>query len=107
MAIAAKFDLEMRQMDAVNAFANSQLDEDIYVKPPPGFFKSGVVFRLRKALYGLRRSPLLWQQDLSQTARSLGLIPIPEDECIFTGKGVTLFFYMDDIIILYRKKGEQ
>ena len=60
IATAARFDLELLQFDAVNAFVNATIDEEVYMEMPPGFRKIGVVLRLRKALYGLRKSPLLW-----------------------------------------------
>ena len=41
IAICAKFDLETRQFDAVNAFTNSDLDETIYYKMPKGFKRRG------------------------------------------------------------------
>lgn len=37
MAIAARFDLELLQYDAVNAFVNADLKQDIYMRMPPGF----------------------------------------------------------------------
>ena len=63
MALTAKFDLETRQLDAVNAFTNSPLDKEIYVDWPPGYKNDSnghQCLRLLKALYGLCRSPLLW-----------------------------------------------
>ena len=36
MALIAAYDLKTRQYDAVNAFANSSIDEAIYCKPPEG-----------------------------------------------------------------------
>ncbi|KAM4065825.1 reverse transcriptase (RNA-dependent DNA polymerase) [Hirsutella rhossiliensis] len=62
-SIAAEFDLELDQIDAVNAFVNCLLEEEevVYMRLLPGFQQPGKVLRLRKALYGLRRSPLLWQ----------------------------------------------
>jgi len=48
--------------EAINAFTNSPLDEEIYVDWPPGYknaSNSRECLRLHKALYGLRRSPLL------------------------------------------------
>ena len=59
--ITAKFDLEMTQIDTVNAFIQCDLDEVIYIKLPPGFNngKKDKVLYLKKALYGLRRSLLL------------------------------------------------
>ena len=60
MALAARWDLEIRQLDAVNAFPNSKLDEEVYVELPDGFKLLGKVGRLLRALYGLRRLSLLW-----------------------------------------------
>jgi hypothetical protein len=37
MAVVAAFDLETRQYDAVNAFANSPIEEAIYYKPLEGW----------------------------------------------------------------------
>lgn len=53
MAIAARFDLELIQYDAVNAFVNAHLDEVVFMRMPPGYQEQDTIFRLRKALYGL------------------------------------------------------
>jgi hypothetical protein len=37
LAITAAFDLETMQMDAVNAFLNSKLNDPIYVNYPQGY----------------------------------------------------------------------
>ncbi len=105
MAIVAKFDLEAIQMDAVNAFVNCHLDEVVYMKQPPGF-ETGKVLRLRKALYGLRRSPLLWQKALTSTFRELGYKEVPQEPCVMINKGMIVFFFVDDIVVCYRKKDE-
>jgi hypothetical protein len=103
MAIAARFDLEAVQIDAVNAFINGLLDEEVYTYLPDGFKVPGKLLRLRRALYGLRRSPLLWLQELSSALLELGLKPIPEAQCLFTNGRIIVFFYVDDIVILYHK----
>ena len=59
MAITAVFDLEAQQLDAVNAFTNSILDEIVYVDFPDGFRQPGFCLLLLRALYGLCRSPRL------------------------------------------------
>jgi hypothetical protein len=59
MAITAAYDLEAYQLDAINAFINSKLDETVYCMFPEGFDQSGSCLLLLRALYGLRRSPLL------------------------------------------------
>ena len=55
MAITAKFNLEITQIDAVNAFVYYNLDKVIYIKLPPGFNnrKKDKVLYLKKALYRL------------------------------------------------------
>ncbi|KAH7462214.1 hypothetical protein FOMA001_g18721 [Fusarium oxysporum f. sp. matthiolae] len=67
MAIAARFDLELIQYDAVNAFVNAKLDKPVFMRMPPGYRKPRTVLMLQKALYGLRESPLLWQKELTAT----------------------------------------
>lgn len=64
-AIAAYFDLEMRQLDAVAAFLNCPLDEVVHCQPPASFSRPGQVWRLRRALYGLRRGPHLWHNTMN------------------------------------------
>ncbi|KAE8547619.1 hypothetical protein EYB25_009412 [Talaromyces marneffei] len=59
MSLAAVFDLEIVQYDAVNAFVNSELDEDVYTYFPDGFKEPGQAIKLKRALYRLRRSPRL------------------------------------------------
>eukprot|EP00972_Heterocapsa_arctica_P093165 13742376-Heterocapsa_arctica.AAC.1 len=36
--------------------------ECVYVKPPPNLREPGVLWRLKKALYGLRAAPRLFQE---------------------------------------------
>ena len=99
MAITAKFDLETQQMDAVNAFVHCPLDETVFMKFPPGYEKPNKVIRLRKALYGLRRSPLLWQKELTKTFRELGFREVPQEPCVMLKGGV--------IVFCYRKKDQE
>jgi len=55
IAITTKFDLEMTQIDAVNAFVYCDLDKVVYIKLPPKFNKrkTDKVLCLKKALYRL------------------------------------------------------
>src|SRR3954453_7717216 len=65
MALTAAFDLTAEQLDAVNAFLNAKLDEEIFCYYPEGFEGDpNSCLRLLRALYGLKRSPLLWLQEL-------------------------------------------
>jgi hypothetical protein len=73
MALAVRWDLEVRQLNAINAFPNSKLDEEVYIKLLNGYKLLGKVGRLLRALYRLRRLLLLWQKLLSSALRELGL----------------------------------
>jgi len=55
MAITVKFNLEIIQIDIVNAFIYYNLNEVVYIKLLLGFNKGKInkVLRLKKALYGL------------------------------------------------------
>jgi hypothetical protein len=51
---------KLYQMDAGSAFLNGFLEEEVYVKQPPGFKSVEFphkVYRMRKALYGLKQAP--------------------------------------------------
>ena len=108
MALVVLFDLETAQFDAVNAFVNSELDETVYCQSPPGFEAPGHCLRLRRALYGLRRSPLLWWKLLTKVLQQLGLKQLAGDEsCLFGNQYLIVFFYVDDIVVLYHKQYTQ
>ncbi|KAJ5215232.1 uncharacterized protein N7498_001639 [Penicillium cinerascens] len=98
-ALVAAFDLDLRQRDAVTAFLNSRLNKEIYAGMPEGFTIPGMCWKLVRALYGLRMSPRLWQQEAAAVLSKLGLQPVPEDPCIFVGKEIIVFFYVHDILI--------
>lgn len=106
MALAAAFDLETRQYDAVNAFANSPINEPTYCTLPQGWdgLDINILLKLLRALYGLRQSPALWYQNLSKTFLQLGLDPVPGVECCFVNDHMIVFFFVDDISVLYDKR---
>jgi hypothetical protein len=110
LAIAARFDLELLQYDAVNAFVNAKLQSNVFMKLPPGFRKGGRegrVLLLHKALYGLRIAPLLWQMELGNTLQTLGFKPIPNEPCCYQKNGIFIFFYVDDIVVAFKKEDKQ
>ena len=104
MVIAAPYDLEAYQYDTVSAFMNSSLNELIYIECPDGFKEKNICLHFLQALYGLRQSPLLWLQDFTSTLSKLGLWQINEEFCLFMSNELILFFYIDDIVVLFKKE---
>lgn len=96
-AVITAFDLDVWQGDAVNAFANSLIDEIVYIKCLDGFTIKGKYLLLRRALYGLRQSPRLWHNNLSQELTKLGLKPVSGEPCLYYNDQLIVFFYVDDI----------
>ncbi|GBN28659.1 Retrovirus-related Pol polyprotein from transposon TNT 1-94 [Araneus ventricosus] len=77
-------------MDAVMAFVQGTLDEEIYMKIPDGFNEyyqgnlEGKVLKLNKALYGLKQSGILWYQLLETDLVEMGLRQSSFDSCAYT-----------------------
>jgi hypothetical protein len=108
MAIAAHYDMELKQYDVTNAFVHATMDREVYMKMPQGYRKPGTILQVNKALYGLRISPLLWQKEFTTTLRTLGFQTVPHEPCCLIKYGVIIFFYVDDIILAYHKdKGQE
>lgn len=104
MALTAVQDFHCHQFDFKWAFLNADILEghDYYVRQPPGLpAKPGMVWKLRKALYGLRRSPLYWFQTITPILEKIGMEPFASDVCLFRNKktGTLLILYVDDLLI--------
>ena len=96
----------MIQMNVMNAFMNCMLNEMIYMRQSLNFETENTVFWLRKMLYELRQFFLLWQKKLISTFRNLEFKEISQKLYIMINEKVIIFFYVDDIVICYRKKNK-
>ena len=56
------------------------------------------------ALYGLKISPLLWYKEFISILAKFGLKPVPGTNCLFINGRLIVFFYIDDIAVLFTKK---
>jgi hypothetical protein len=63
LAFSVAKGFKLHQMDVKSAFLNGVLEEEVYVRKPPGFESEKYphrVYKLRKALYGLKQAPRAW-----------------------------------------------
>ena len=102
MALVCAFGLICHQIDFKNAFINADMDEEVYTTCPPGYGQSGKVWRLLKALYGLRKSPKLWFNELVSFLQNLGFEYCPDEPCILINNEthLILFLYVDDLLVI-------
>lgn len=106
LAIAAKNGWEVHHMDVKSAFLNGELMEDVYVIQPDGFVKEGqehLVYKLIKALYGLRQAPRAWYAKLSKCLERLGFVKCPFEHAVYTkregNEALVIGVYVDDLLI--------
>jgi histone deacetylase 1/2 len=97
----------LRQLDVQNAFLHGVLEEEVYMRQPPGFVdpaRPQHLCRLVKALYGLKQAPRAWHARLGSVLRAHGFVPSTADTSLFLLQRpeVTMYLlvYVDDIILI-------
>lgn len=103
IALAVKHGLLIHQMDAVTAFLNGTLEEEIYMKQPECMDDgSGKVCKLQKSIYGLKQASRVWNETLNKVLLNIG-VKRSECECIYyrinSNKILFIAIYVDDVLI--------
>jgi hypothetical protein len=86
LAISVSRGWSLRQLHVKSAFLHGVLEEEVYMKQPPGFENPNVpdyVCKLDKALYGLKQAPRAWYSRLSSKLHSLGFLPSKANTSLF------------------------
>jgi histone deacetylase 1/2 len=74
------------QLNVKNTFLHGILEEEVYMKQPPGFedpYTPHFICKLDKALYGLKQAPRAWFARLSIKLHALGFVPSKADTSLF------------------------
>ena len=109
-AIACECDLDLCHFDVDQAFVQSDLEEDVFLRLPKGCGDlSGKVVWLNKSLYGLKQTSRTWHAHLTTCLKRLGFEQCMADVCIFrlieNGRvAITAVVHVDDIFAVGKKK---
>ena len=104
IAVASVKKWPIYQLDVKNAFLNGELNEEVYMDPPPGVcIGKNKILKLKKALYGLKQAPKAWHDRFSNVMTSLNFRSCYTDTALFVKSAgssvVILLLYVDDMII--------
>ena len=108
LAIVAKRDSELEQLDVKTAFLHGDLEETIYMAQPEGFSRPGhedKVCLLKRSIYGLKHASRQWHRKFNIHMLNSGFSISKFDECVYVKKegGVVvtyLLLYVDDMLVV-------
>jgi len=114
LCLVAEMDYELKQMDVVSAFLNAKLKEELFIEQPDGYAdaKDDKVWKLKKAIYGIKQAPYEWNKEINSLLTTIGFKRLKTDPCLYTkisksGKVIVLFIFVDDIVIAYHRIDKQ
>ena len=94
--------LATRQVDYVNAFAQAELNKDVFIELPQGFNHSNdedCVLKLNKSLYGMTDAPLIFFELLKSNLEKIGFEQYKSiDSCLFVHKDAICLTYVDNCL---------
>ena len=104
VALAAKYNLELDQMDVSTAYLNGELDEELYMLPPSGVpIQLGYCWHLKRSLYGLKQAGRTWNKTLDRKLGELGFVRLDAETCLYLfrkeGQICFLVVYVDDLLL--------
>ena len=104
VALAAHRGWKIFHLDAVTAFLNGDIIQDLYIEQPEGYVVPGkeeFVCKLLKALYGLKQAPRAWYSKIDSFLSEKGLLKSDADYNLYYfeegGRIAILILYVDDL----------
>lgn len=106
LALAAQSSWEVHHLDVKTAFLNGEIKEEVFVSQPEGYVQKGkehMVYRLLKALYGLRRAPRAWYSKLNQCLENMGFVRCHYEHAVYSkredGELMVVSVYVNDLLV--------
>ncbi|KAK1441129.1 hypothetical protein QVD17_06967 [Tagetes erecta] len=104
-SLAVQNSWPLYQLDVDNAFLYGHLNEEVYMKPPEGYYSHNEtrVCKLKRSLYGLKQASRMWNEKLVGVLIDYGFLQSRCDHSLFVKRSgsiiVMALVYVDDIII--------
>lgn len=111
-ALSVQWDMDISHLDVTTAFLNGHLKENIYMCIPEGFVNKqvGKVLKLKRAIYGLKQSSLIWYEKVKDCLLNFGFKISKFEPCLFTyfygNVKVIVAVYVDDFLIFSNSVSE-
>ena len=106
LALAASQGWQVHHLDVKTAFLHGDLKEEVYVSQPEGFVvkgQEGKVYRLKKALYGLRQAPRAWNEKLNRVLGELKFVKCAKEPAVYRRQEkehlLLVAVYVDDLLV--------
>ncbi|CAL8133642.1 unnamed protein product [Prunus armeniaca] len=108
IALAAQRGWKLYQLDVKSMFLNGILKEEVYVDQPEGLVVKHYedkVYKLKKALYGLKHAPRAWYEEIHAYLISCGYVRSTSEAILYckTKKDsgtLIVSIYVDDIVYI-------
>lgn len=104
MSVAGVNNYHVKQFDVKTAFLNGDIEEEIYMRQPPGFENGTNVCKLKKSLYGLKQAARAWNKVYHEAVIGFGFNQSEVDKCLYSMKKGNDVCYMivhvDDILVV-------
>lgn len=106
IGIVASHGWELHHLDVKTAFLHGELKEEVYVSQPEGYVIKGSetkVYKLKKALYGLRQAPRGWNEKLNAVLREMKFTRCLKEPSLYRkteqGHLLVVAVYVDDLLV--------
>jgi hypothetical protein len=109
LSIAAKRQYVVKHYDINTAFLNGELQEEVYMKQPPGFAKGDKVCKLNKGLYGFKQAARSWNKAIHNLLMTNEYRQSKHDKCLYMNQGKDdcyILIFVDDLVIASRSETE-
>ncbi|GKD32253.1 putative RNA-directed DNA polymerase [Tanacetum coccineum] len=112
IALSIQNNLPLYQLDVNNAFLYGDLNEDIYMELPPGYYDKNEtkVYKLVKSLYGLKQAPMQWNEKLTTILFENEFVQSKNDYYLYVksnnGVFIAILMYVDDIVVTRNNEHE-